>query len=404
MTIEGQPTAPYDLTAATTGDEKVANGNFSAGTSWSYGWTGGGWTRDGTNNEADCSGAQTAGVDLEQNISAVASESYILQYKIKNYVAGTLTPQIGGVDGTAREATGTYEDYITATGTGNLKFQADSDFNGSVDDVTVKEVMSVNTIRVAWTLGATYQTIYLYHKPADGDWNVLDTLDGTDTSYEHESVVGNKLHYYYVYGYHSIYTEPSSDPSNSDSAAYWADNISDEVEISESVDEYATGIDVSDVITDTMYVSDFVVDATEIKTNYVYYVATAAGKVYEYSGFHPGDAGTAITARWVSKDTDFADQSIEDSAKFKTVEFMRLFYTDKSAGATVSLKLSTDGGRTWTTKTKNIGNGDNTGKTEDFYFAQTGTIFTFAIESISPTDDFQWAGIEIFYNPGGDGF
>jgi hypothetical protein len=258
-------------------------------------------------------------------------------------------------------------------------------------------------IDVSWTNGITYTLIYILHKTS-GSWGTLDTLDGDETSYEHEGVTTNVLHYYRVKGYHSGYTEPLSDPSNTDSAACWADTIIDEIAVSESITEYKTGATPSDTVTDTMYVSDFAIDAKDIITNYTYYVGTATGGIYEYGGLYKSDAGTAITARWESKDTDFADQSIENSDKFKTVEFIRLHYIDKSAGAHISIKVSTDGGASWTTKTKNIGTGNSKGKIKDFYFVITGQIFRFAIESISTTDEFQWVGLEVFYSVGGDYF
>jgi hypothetical protein len=393
------------LSASTTGDEKVTNGKFTAAAPWTYGHTNSldGWSYDGTNNEADCDGNQTAGVDLKQDISAAASERYKLRYKVKNYVTGTVTSRIGGVDGEERSANGTYYDYITATGTGNLKFQADADFTGSVDTVSVKRIFTGNTIRTTWTNGTTYTLIYILHKTV-GSWEIIDTLGGSVTSYEHEGVSTNVLHYYQVQGYRGIYEEPLSDLSNSDSAACWVDTLTEEVAIDESIADYATGSTISDTITETVAVADYVIDAKDIITNYVYYLGTATGGIYEYGGFYKSDAGTAITARWESKDTDFADQSIENSDKFKTVEFVRLHYIDKSAGARISIKVSTDGGASWTTKTKSIGTGNSKGKIKDFYFIKTGQIFRFAIESISTTDEFQWVGLEAFYSLGGDGF
>lgn len=538
--------APSDLVASTLGSEKVTNGNFSLSASWTFGKdSGNGWTYDGTNDEADCNGSQTVQVDLEQDISAVASERYLLQYKIKNWVAGTVIPQIGGVDGKERSANGVCEDYITATGTGNLKFQAlgggsfvengtfddDNDppddwtavtatlttegsgqdgncmqvassgdnigkayqdittivgvvynfsgyfqkgtssagrffigtttdedslydsgaltdaswaehtdtftatatttritcrtddatdgetslfdeitvaysgFNGSIDNVTVKKVLTAGTIRITWTNNSSYSHVSLFHKQGGDEWARLEMLDGTETSYDHESVTSNILHHYKARG--RILPRLNgdiSDFSNTDSAACWTDNITDEIVISESITDYGTGSECSDTIEETICVSDFVIDAKDIITNYVYYLGTATGGIYEYGGFYKSDAGTAITARWESKDTDFADQSIENSDKFKTVEFVRLHYIDKSAGAHISIKVSTDGGASWTTKTKNIGTGNSKGKTKDFYFVTTGQIFRFAIESISAIDEFQWAGLEVFYNVGGDYF
>lgn len=395
---------PINLTATTLGEDKVNNGSFTLTTYWTYGQDGGGWSRDATNNEADCDGSQSTGVDLTQDISAVATERYLLQYTIKNYVAGTVTPQIGGVDGIAKGANGAGETYITATGTGNLKFQADSTFNGTIDSVSVKKVLfpDGDTIRLTWTNRDSYDSVLVERNDGSGFVDLIE-LGGNEESYDDTDVTANIFYTYRVYVI-GTGEDPEDGYSNTDSAACWRDNITDETVVSESVSDYATSVDVSDTITDTMYVSDFVIDAKDIITNYVYYLGTAAGGIYEYGGFYKSDAGTAITTRWESKDTDFADQSIENSDKFKTVEFVRLHYIDKSAGARISIKVSTDGGASWTTKTKSIGTGNSKGKTKDFHFIITGQIFRFAIESISVTDDFQWVGLEVFYNPGGDFF
>ena len=258
-----------------------------------------------------------------------------------------------------------------------------------------------DTIGLAWTNSDTYSQIDIQYDKGAGWVTYASGLAGTTTSYDVDDIVPNILYNFrlvlFKEGEAAVY-------SNTDSAGCFADTITDEIATSESVSDYATGSTVSDTIIDTMYVSDFIADATDIITNYAYYVATADGKVYEYSGFYKSDGGTAITAQWESKETDFADQHIENSDKFKTVEFVRLHYIDKSAGALIAIRVSTDGGASWTTKTKNIGTGNNKGKTKDFYFVKTGQIFRFAVRSVSTSDEFQWTGLEIFYTFGGDYF
>jgi hypothetical protein len=168
-----------------------------------------------------------------------------------------------------------------------------------------------NQIDLSWTLGDTYAYVNIEHKQVGGSWSFEGQVTGSVTTWEHEDVKKNVLHKYRAQGV-SGGAEPEFSPySNTDSAACWSDTITDEIVTSEFIDEYKTAEDVSDTITDTMYVSDFAVDAKEIITNYAYYVATADGKVYEYSGFYKSDAGTSIAANWESKDTDFADQNIE---------------------------------------------------------------------------------------------
>lgn len=266
-----------------------------------------------------------------------------------------------------------------------------------VTDLTAT-ASDADTVALVWTNLDTYGWINIQYNKGSGWVTYVSELDESTEVYYVDDIVPNTSYNFRLVLYEGLIY------SNTDSSTCWADTITDEVAVSESVSDYATGGTVSDTITDTVYMSDFIADATDIITNYAYYVATADGKVYEYSGYYKSDAGTAITARWESKDTDFADQSIENSDKFKTVEFMRLHYIDKSAGARISVEVSVDGGATWTTETKSIGTGDNKGKTKDFHFPKTGQIFRFAVESISTSDDFQWAGLEVFYSVGGDYF
>jgi len=87
--------------------------------------------------------------DLEQDISAEALKLYKNTYTATR-TAGTLTPQIGAVDGAAISASNTYTDYIAASTTGNLKFQADAAFAGTVDVSTAKEVTSLDGIYNTW--------------------------------------------------------------------------------------------------------------------------------------------------------------------------------------------------------------------------------------------------------------
>lgn len=113
------------------GAELVTNGTFTGDASWTKGT---GWA-------ITTVATKTAGVasDLEQDIGAVAGVRYYLVYTITRN-AGSITPQIGGTDGTARSAAGTYAEEIVAASTANLKFQADASFAGTVDNVSARKV------------------------------------------------------------------------------------------------------------------------------------------------------------------------------------------------------------------------------------------------------------------------
>lgn len=90
------------------GPNKVVNSTFATDTIWTKG---AGWT---INTVAAIAVAGVAS-DLEQDISAVNGETYLLQYSMSR-TAGTVTPSIGATAGTARSATGYYSELITAAG------------------------------------------------------------------------------------------------------------------------------------------------------------------------------------------------------------------------------------------------------------------------------------------------
>jgi len=115
-------------------------------------WTAGtGWSPQATAGALTGKARKIAGTasDLEQDISAEALKLYKNTYTATR-TDGTLTPQIGAGNGTAISASNTYTDYITASTTGNLKFQADSAFAGTVDVSTAKEVTSLDGIYNTW--------------------------------------------------------------------------------------------------------------------------------------------------------------------------------------------------------------------------------------------------------------
>ena len=124
----------------TRGSEKVANGDFSThAPSNCNGWTlGADWACDIVSNEVDNTGAGTT--TLEQNVSSVAGETYVVSFTVKNRTAGTVTPQVGGVSGSAVSSNTAASQLIVATGTGNLIFTPNAAFDGSIDDASVKKL------------------------------------------------------------------------------------------------------------------------------------------------------------------------------------------------------------------------------------------------------------------------
>ncbi|MBE0574034.1 hypothetical protein IH575_03965, partial [Candidatus Dojkabacteria bacterium] len=121
--------------------ERVANGDFASDTLWTKGT---GWSIAA--GVASCDGSQTAVSDLLQVLSdqlnggIVIGKLYKATYTLSGYSAGTVTRIVGGVSGVSRSADGTYTEYFIGGGSGNLYIEADADFIGSIDDVSVTPV------------------------------------------------------------------------------------------------------------------------------------------------------------------------------------------------------------------------------------------------------------------------
>lgn len=113
-----------------TGSQYVTNGTFASDTSWTKGT---GWTI------AAGVATKTAGsaTELSQSISITAGNIYTVIFTMTR-TAGTLTVDIGGTNGTARSASETYMEHITAGSTdSHIAFEADAAFAGTVDNVFV---------------------------------------------------------------------------------------------------------------------------------------------------------------------------------------------------------------------------------------------------------------------------
>lgn len=125
----------------------TADQDFSADT---LKWTGTGWTV-GSNVITHTAGANALTLDNTALSSAPASgATYQITFTVVTTVAGTLTPSIGGVDGTANGQTvGTLTaqtQVITATGAGALTFTPSAAWTGTIDDVSVKQITATPSL------------------------------------------------------------------------------------------------------------------------------------------------------------------------------------------------------------------------------------------------------------------
>jgi hypothetical protein len=135
--IQGQ----FNLTKL--GDEEVTNGDFATDSDWILGT---GWSISG--GSANCDGTQTANSSLSQNsaLPNASGKTYKIVFNISNYISGSVQvyPTNTTVGTYSKEtANGTYTRYVkvtSATPNDILYIQADSNFIGSIDNVSVKEV------------------------------------------------------------------------------------------------------------------------------------------------------------------------------------------------------------------------------------------------------------------------
>ena len=132
------------------GEELVTNGSFTgSATGWALGagWVYGSNVLDATSTSSVC----------YQDIAAIQSgKAYEITYEISNYSGGSIHWRFGGsgtVDGATRNANGTYTESFTNTSSGDKRlFLSPSGFTGSIDNVSVKEVISgYDTPRLDYT-------------------------------------------------------------------------------------------------------------------------------------------------------------------------------------------------------------------------------------------------------------
>jgi predicted lipoprotein len=129
------------------GTEKVTNGSFTGSAS---GWTLGSGFAYSSNSVSKTSNG-TAG--LTQSIGTILGEEYLIVFTISNYTAGTVTPVLGIVSGTAVSANGTYSQRIVPTNTGALAFNPSNTARFTIDSVSVKRLQGVSIATDAIGIG-----------------------------------------------------------------------------------------------------------------------------------------------------------------------------------------------------------------------------------------------------------
>jgi hypothetical protein len=121
------------------GPELVVNGGFDTDSDWVKG---AGWSiGDGV---ASGDGLQVSASNIQQNNILNIGTVGRLRYELLNISVGSIQPVLGGSGaGLLRTINGAYAEDVTVAGDSNLYMQQKSLFNGSIDNVSVKEVLNV---------------------------------------------------------------------------------------------------------------------------------------------------------------------------------------------------------------------------------------------------------------------
>ena len=127
--------------------ELIVNGDFATDTNWvkQTGWS----ISSGT---ANCDGANGS---LFQNGVVEIGKSYLCQFEIKSITSGSVAINAGGnTTGVSRTSVGTYSEILqVSSGSNNRAYIISQGFNGSIDNVSFKEVGQDWTLGTGWSIG-----------------------------------------------------------------------------------------------------------------------------------------------------------------------------------------------------------------------------------------------------------
>ena len=139
------------------GSEEVVNGDFATNSNWSLG----NWTIE--NNTVTIDGQ--SGILIQATPPLVAGKKYKWTFEITEYISGSVKLYSGGGGDAAtyENSVGTHTQYFVANGTG--KFFYSNSFNGSIDNVSVKEYLGQEVVPDSgcgsWLLEPQSTNLYL---------------------------------------------------------------------------------------------------------------------------------------------------------------------------------------------------------------------------------------------------
>ena len=149
------------------------NDYWTLGTGWSIG--------DGV---ASCDGSQTGFVTINQSNVVASGKLYKIKFTLTRS-AGSIRPEVGSSGlGTFVSQSGTFTQYITQAGNNTLYFKSDSNFVGSITNISVQEVQTdtpridfSDSVKGALLLEPQSTNLITYSE----DFNVWQNGGGTQT-------------------------------------------------------------------------------------------------------------------------------------------------------------------------------------------------------------------------------
>ena len=179
----GQQSYILDASNTGLGDDIVTNGGFDSDTGWTKGT---GWTISG--GQAHCDGSQTGNSSFVQDSSRVVGQTYKITYTISNYVAGSVNAHLGGNNVGNQNGNGDYEHYLVAgSDNDDINMYANSDFNGTIDNVVVKSVNQKNHATTVFKGDELITVAKNKNMDASNDWDVSSanwSIDGNSLDYD----------------------------------------------------------------------------------------------------------------------------------------------------------------------------------------------------------------------------
>ena len=202
------------------GSELVTNGGFDTDSNWvkQTGWS-------IANGLASSDGSQSLPESIYQNGVTVVGKIYKITYTIVSRTSGSVRPSAGTLGGTYQSTPNTYIEYLTATGNVSIGIQANADFIGSIDNVSVKEVGQNWTLGTGWSIGegkaisdgtqTAYSTIkQIGAAPINTNYKMVFTADITSGSIEPSVGGSNSQGQISASGTYTFYTITSIGDNN----------------------------------------------------------------------------------------------------------------------------------------------------------------------------------------------